>query len=181
MSEAPAFNHQTVRLARGKHASPADGACVMELASMLAGEPFTDQPRSVCRVIAAYLRAYNDGADDLCRQRLYGAAARVVGTRADQEIERARARRCAELTARIHAEQSPLRRWLRPGPPPCVRDEALESAGVQLARMLLRHGDGGTARALAIVDELVAIGREQDGDEAFTAAPLEAPQNTVAR
>ena len=31
--------HQTVRLTTGKHTSPSDGACVMELASMLAGEP----------------------------------------------------------------------------------------------------------------------------------------------
>ena len=33
-------SHQTVRLARGKHSSPRDGVCVMELASMLAGEQF---------------------------------------------------------------------------------------------------------------------------------------------
>jgi hypothetical protein len=33
---------------RGQHANPERGVCVMELASMLAGEPFTDHPRSVC-------------------------------------------------------------------------------------------------------------------------------------
>ncbi|MEJ7783040.1 MAG: hypothetical protein WKF99_10745, partial [Solirubrobacteraceae bacterium] len=76
MSERLAPSHQTVRLARGKHDTPADGACVLELASMLAGEPFGDQPRSVSPVIAAYLRTYNDGADDVSRQALYGAAAR---------------------------------------------------------------------------------------------------------
>src|SRR4051794_20277086 len=56
MSEA---TYQTVRLRRGAHASPAQGACVVELASMLAGEPFNDHPRSVCRVIAGVLRVYN--------------------------------------------------------------------------------------------------------------------------
>ncbi len=34
-------NYQTVKLSRGKHSSPEYGACVMELASMLAGEPFS--------------------------------------------------------------------------------------------------------------------------------------------
>ena len=36
--------HQTVKLSRGKHDSPDEGACVMELASMLAGEDFSDHP-----------------------------------------------------------------------------------------------------------------------------------------
>ena len=49
-------SHQTVRLGRGKHASPTDGVCVMELSSMLAGERFSDRPRSVCPVIASLLR-----------------------------------------------------------------------------------------------------------------------------
>jgi hypothetical protein len=31
-------NHQTIKLSKGKHTSPEEGACVMELASMLAGE-----------------------------------------------------------------------------------------------------------------------------------------------
>jgi hypothetical protein len=51
---------QTVELSRGSHSSPEEGACVMELASMLAGERFSDHPKSVCRVIAGFLRAYYD-------------------------------------------------------------------------------------------------------------------------
>jgi hypothetical protein len=31
-------SYQTIKLSKGKHASPEDGACVMELASMLGGE-----------------------------------------------------------------------------------------------------------------------------------------------
>jgi len=175
-------SYQTVRLGKGKHASPGDGACVMELASMLAGEPFTDQPRSVCRVIAAYLRAYNDGADDRQRQQLYGVAARVVGTRASREVERRRAERCTELMVELHTGQPRLRRWLRPSPPVCLHDEALEAAGVQLARMLLRHRDGTPGRALAIVDELVAIG-EGDGTgepTPWSATPEAAPPQPAA-
>src|SRR3954454_13886856 len=76
-----AMHHQTVRLARGRHKSPADGACVMELASMLAGEEFTDRPKCADPVIASFLRAFNDRLDTRQRQRLRPYAAAVVGTR----------------------------------------------------------------------------------------------------
>ena len=67
-------SHQTVRLARGRHPSPSFGACVMELASMLADEPFTDRPDNASPVIAAFLRTYNDGIDDERRQDLFALA-----------------------------------------------------------------------------------------------------------
>jgi hypothetical protein len=44
--------HQTIRLSAGRHRSSGDGACVIELASMLADEPYGDHPASVCAVIA---------------------------------------------------------------------------------------------------------------------------------
>jgi hypothetical protein len=46
----PLAGHQTARLSKGRDTSPEHGTCVMELASMLAGEPFSDAPRSVCPV-----------------------------------------------------------------------------------------------------------------------------------
>ena len=49
----PPPNSKTVTLARGRHRSPREGVCVMELASMLAGEAFTDQPLTVAPTIAA--------------------------------------------------------------------------------------------------------------------------------
>ena len=61
------ISYQTITLSRGKHVSPEDGACAMELASMLAGEPFNDHPQSVCPVIGSFLRAYNDRIDDTDR------------------------------------------------------------------------------------------------------------------
>src|SRR5436305_9800341 len=85
-------SHQTAKLGRGKHASPEDGVCVMELASMLAGEPFGDQPRAVCPVIGAVLRPYNDSVDDTRRQDLYAYAAKIVSTRGDRKTTRLRAR-----------------------------------------------------------------------------------------
>ncbi len=85
------ISHQTVRLGKGKHASPAHGACVMELASMLAGEPFSDHPQSVSPAIACFLRAYNDMLDGDRRQDLYEYASRTVGTVASDTVEALRA------------------------------------------------------------------------------------------
>ena len=93
-------SYQTITLSKGKHDSPQDGACVMELASMLAGEPFSDHPRSVCPVIGSFLRAYNDQIDDGRRQDLYGYAAKVVGSRASQDVQHARAERGARGRSR---------------------------------------------------------------------------------
>lgn len=87
------ISYQTITLSKGKHASPQDGACAMELASMLAGEPFNDHPQSVCPVIGSFLRAYNDRIDDGRRQDLYGYAAKVVGSRASLDVQHARAER----------------------------------------------------------------------------------------
>jgi hypothetical protein len=87
----PPVSHQTIKLSKGRHSSPHQGACVMELASMLAGEPFTDHPASVCPVIGSFLRSYNDLVDDGRRQDLYAYASRVVGSRADSTVQSARA------------------------------------------------------------------------------------------
>jgi hypothetical protein len=147
-------SYQTVTLARGKHTSPRTGACVMELASMLAGEDFTDRPTSVCPVIAAFLRAYNDAVDDRRRQDLYGYASAAVGTRATTEVTRARARRCVE-------EMRALRRWpLGPFTAPRALPESvpgMERLAGRLARELHRSGIGGHTRALAFADELIAM------------------------
>src|SRR4051794_4115773 len=92
----PSF--QTVRLTRGSHLAARQGACVMELASMLAGERFSDHPRAVCPVIAAVLRAYNDGTDDERRQDLYRLASEAIGTR-DRAQRQARLRRSERFLA----------------------------------------------------------------------------------
>jgi hypothetical protein len=72
----------------------------MELASMLAGEPFSDHPESACPVIASFLRAYNDSIDADRRQDVYAYASRVVGS--SYEVQRARAERLAAWTQQRH-------------------------------------------------------------------------------
>ncbi len=141
-------SHQTVRLSRGAHSSPDRGVCVMELASMLAGERFSDQPRSVSPVIGSFLRTYNDRVDDDRRQDLYAYAARVVGTRAPRPVERARARLCIAW-ARRRGVRAPL----------VVRIRASAAAGAVAANLAASDASPeGHASALALLDRLIATG-----------------------
>src|SRR4051794_31714211 len=141
-----AASHQTVRLARGRHASRQAGVCVMELASMLAHEPFSDRARSVSPTIGAFLRTYNDGIDDTRRQDLYPVAAAIVGTAARRSVERERIDRCLAF-ARRHGGPLPGRRAALGLATP-------EAAGAWAARTALDAGVH--EEALSLVDELVA-------------------------
>jgi hypothetical protein len=156
-----AVSHQTIKLGKGKHSSPTNGACVMELASMLAGEPFTDHPQSVCPVIGSFLRAYNDALDDCRRQDLYAYAAAVVGSRSSQAVERARADRLAEWAARAAARRRLSRVLPRPLRAATIARRPPASAlGAHAVRAIRRHTDETHAAALALVDELLALGGE---------------------
>lgn len=152
-------SHQTIKLSKGKHSSPEEGACVMELASMLAGESFTDHPTSACPVIGSLLRAYNDYADDARRQDLYAYAAKVVGSRGARDLQRARAERVAQWSTEMLARR--LRRFL---PRPAVRAichlrrPELDSVGTHAVHSISRHTDETHAAVLELVDELLAMG-----------------------
>jgi hypothetical protein len=69
----------------------------MELASMLAGERFSDEPRCVDPVLAAYLRALNDRLGHHDRQRLLPYASRAVGTAGGRAAQRKRLRTCLQF------------------------------------------------------------------------------------
>lgn len=156
-----ATSHQTIRLSRGTHKSPEEGACVLELASMLGGEPFSDHPNSVCPVIGSFLRDYNDSVSDERRQDLYRYAAAVVGTRASMRAQRARAAHLArwtsEMRRRRYATFLPdllaraLSRLLRP-------PAGIDALASDALRSLGGHTDQTHAAVLALVEELLAIG-----------------------
>lgn len=119
---------------------------------MLAGEPFGDHPRSVCPVIASFLRAYNDGIDEVRRQDLYELAALVVGTAGDRALRRHRAQRCADVLG-------------GGGGAGALRQVALRSqrrVGGAAAADFLRRGRH--AEAVRFVRELVALGRGGAGE-----------------
>ena len=69
-------NYKTVSLSRGKHRSPEEGACVIELATMLAGESFSDHCKRIDPSISAFLRGYNDHIDGRRRADLHAARGR---------------------------------------------------------------------------------------------------------
>ena len=143
----PTATLQTVRLGKGRHNSPAEGACVMELASMLAGEPFSDRPRTVCPVIAGFLRRYNDRLPDGEEDELYAYASLAVGTSTSRSARRERARRLLE--------------WAGEGGPPRWRPrlmpwDAIVHPAVEFA---IAMPPGQRRRAVrGLLEELVAIG-----------------------
>jgi hypothetical protein len=66
-------------LSRGKHRSPRKGACFMELASLLAGERWSDHPACTHPLLAAVARHVNDFTSDAGRARLAGLIPSVIG------------------------------------------------------------------------------------------------------
>lgn len=155
--------HQTVRIGRGAHRSADEGACVVELSSMLAGEPFSDRPDCVCPVVAGFLRAINDRVPYATRQRLYPYAARAVGTRGGREVERARRDLClAHAGVDLPSRRGRLARWsallgarlriaMLMGLAPAV--SLTEGAGIYAARRLVARDD--VDGALALLDAMM--------------------------
>jgi len=138
----------------------------MELASMLAGAPFSDRGAFASSVIGAFLRVYNDGLDDAARQDLYVYAAKVAGTRGR---ERKRARMCRRWAGR---RDSWSMRW--PAASSC------EKAGVIAARVALSDtSPAGRRAAMAFLDELIAVHRKAPTSPAAV-IPDHVPREWVA-
>jgi hypothetical protein len=129
----------------------------MELASMLAGEPFTDRPACADPVIGGFLRAYNDTVDRDRRQDLYAVAALVVGTAEGEVVERERAARCIAFA---EAHRRRRTRWGRRRSCSVTLASHLgkDAPGVLAVRSLGRIDDVRHAEAMALVDELVELG-----------------------
>ena len=158
----------TVRLEPGSHRSPSDGVCVVELASLLGGEKFTDRPKCVCPVIGSFLRSWNDGVGYADRQRLEPYASLVVGTGGYRRISRIRRDICLSY-AGANLDHGLLRRlavrlrmrariawavgifpaiWLK------------EGAGAYAARVCFARGSG---EPFALLDRLLEVGSSPSG------------------
>jgi hypothetical protein len=161
-ARAQAISHQTVRLGAGRHPRPGKLVCVMELASMLAGERFGDRPVSVCPVIGAILRAYNDNVDDGRRQDLYRFAADAVDTRRDFRVQRRRAEAALEWARARYQEHSTDKLPAEPDP-----EGARDEIAFYVVRSLARRGqrrsrwsDESHASIIALLDELIQLDGE---------------------
>ncbi len=70
-------------LSRGKHRNPRKGACFMELAGFLAGEPWSDHPACTHPLLASLARDVNDHVGDHARTRLAPHIPEVIGLTTD--------------------------------------------------------------------------------------------------
>jgi hypothetical protein len=88
----------------GAHESLDEGACAMELVSFIAGEPWSDNPRCTCPVIAAFVRGWNDGLpSDADRDRLLKPLLpRLVGTRSTPDVEQRRSYLALDWFVRVY-------------------------------------------------------------------------------
>jgi hypothetical protein len=130
----------------------------MELASMLGGERFTDRPASVCPIVAAVVRAYNDAVDQRRRQDLYRFAADAVGTRGDFALQRRRAELALELARR---DRMPKREPDSDAGPDEIAEHVVRSmarrANSRSAKR--RFDDASHAEMLVLLERLIATGR----------------------
>ena len=126
---------------------------------MLAGERFTDRPASVCPVIGAILRAYNDNTEEALRQDLYRYASEVVETRATFQLQHDRAS-VAIAWARAHyAARARFRRQpAEPDPdwsPELLAEYVIRSLGRRITA-------DAHAAMLGLIDDLIALGSERE-------------------
>lgn len=71
-------------LSRGRHRTPRRGACFMELASLLAGERWSDHPSCTHPLLAQLAQQVNDHTSDGGRQQLLPLIPSVVGLRGNE-------------------------------------------------------------------------------------------------
>jgi hypothetical protein len=91
-------------LSRGKHRSPRQGACFMELASLLAGERWSDHPACTHPLLAALARDVNDFSSDVGRSGLARLIPSVIGlTGEDLHIDARIALLCAQVALPVVA------------------------------------------------------------------------------
>lgn len=74
------------QLSRGKHRSAKTGACFMEFASYLAGEPWSDSPQCTDPLLSHLARAVNDRLSDARRSEIAVDIPRVIGLRGDHRL-----------------------------------------------------------------------------------------------
>ncbi|MEK6326142.1 MAG: hypothetical protein AABM66_01280 [Actinomycetota bacterium] len=168
-----------VRLTAGGHSSPREGVCVVELASLLAQEEFSDRPRCVCPVIGAFMRGWNDRAPYAERQRLSPYAERIVGSRSSSTVTRERRDLCLRWAGADLSHGAIRRLWCRAGmrvriaifcgPGAAVRPN--EGAGDYAARVAMARDDADGA--FELLDALLAVG----GAERLRPPPYSADGN----
>jgi hypothetical protein len=154
-----------VPVAPGRHPVAGDEGCLMELASAVAREPWSDHPACVHPVLAAVARAVNDRVGDAAREWLAPLVPQLIGTADTGPDGRPGPERCAELVllcARTALRLSPF------------MAAEMESARLTALSVLSRHaGTNGTPvrrRTTALLDRLGLLSRVYPRQAAVEAA-----------
>ncbi len=137
---------------------------MVELASVIAEEKFSDRPRCVCPVIGAFLRGWNDRASHAERQRLGPYAERIVGSRDTPQATRERRDLCLEWTgadlgdggARRTMRRTAMRLRIAIFCGMSAGARLNEGAGDYAARVAAARAD--TDGAFELLESLLAIG-----------------------
>lgn len=132
-------------LAPGKHASPEDGMCAMEVVAFLAGGPHTDHPRCACPIVSGYVLHINDNMPDDQRQRLLPYLPRLVDS-VSEDHEQARHEYFAWQAVRVFAPAAlraqGYRRYARSLENAADLDRARDIAETIQRGVMAKEGDG---------------------------------------
>lgn len=173
MTRTPPAPDGLPRLSRGSHLSPEAGACFMEYASLLAGEPWSDQPKCTHPVVGEVARMVNDATSDAARSRLVPLIPSVIGLTSDDP------RTSALLVQRLVGEAEafgvtgPVLRWHRRRARQRLRrlDAAGERRGAPRLRGLatFAYQEGPAMRAVDTIGHAVCGLPETRRDDALLA------------
>ncbi|MRX43700.1 hypothetical protein [Agromyces kandeliae] len=145
-------------LSPGRHRSPRRGACFMEFASFLAGEPWSDHPACTHGTLAHLARLVNDRTSEAGRARLAALIPSVVGlTSDDPMLDVLLAVRAAHAALPVAAEERQRSQavGLRAAMVALAgRDDDVSAAARELAESALRSAPGADAWAMRFIDEV---------------------------
>src|SRR3954471_14769474 len=127
-------------LSAGAHIDQQAGVCLLELASICAGERFSDRPRCVQPTLSSLCRLVNDGVDDPTRQTLVGFIPDIVRTRStDPRLDPLVVLACVSYAERFDATRR-LARHHRRAERLVHRLDARSPGRLQSLRVLIYQG-----------------------------------------
>lgn len=154
------------QLTPGTHLSPEDGACLMEWVSVLAGETWTDHPRTTHHLLGHLGRMVNDAMSPHGRQALIGLGPRLKGL---DSADPSTSAELAELCTRYVLEIRPGLRlaWMyatarrhQASRSTHAESTAPESVLSRLRRRVYEHGPAHRAVETAVI----VLSRTPDAD-----------------
>jgi hypothetical protein len=136
-------------LGRGRHRDPRDGRCLLELVSVLAGEPWSDHPRCVHPVLASVARRVNDACSDDGRDALIPLALPLIGTRA-APVSAVVVQRCARAALSVRPDLRRLRRM-------AGRRWMARSLVADAVTVLAEHAECADERLVSLLRECIDV------------------------